>query len=138
MNFLAKSDPALSELKGDDATEQLLANRLSLSLFGFLVCMKSPDPNIKRFITLEDETAIIGRSAHCSIPLEDRSISRQHARIQLMTGADPYFLIFDLGSGNGTLVNGEAITQQRLRDGDLIILGETELVFKQISLKSAD
>jgi len=69
----------------------------------------------------------LGRSRDNAIVLSDGKVSRHHA--QLDPVRDTYILA-DLGSANGTYVNGVRITQPvRLRDGDLINLGDTQLLF---------
>ncbi len=66
----------------------------------------------------------LGRAADCDIVLPERQISRYHVRIEW--DADGYVLR-DLGSKNGTFVNGEKVRGQlyRLRDGDEISLATT-------------
>jgi hypothetical protein len=63
----------------------------------------------------------LGRAPDCDIVLPERQISRYHARIEQDQAG---FIIRDLGSKNGTFVNGEAVRDQpyRLRDGDEIQL----------------
>ncbi len=70
----------------------------------------------------------LGRHAQCDIQIEDRWMSRQHARIA-WSGAG--YVVEDLGSTNGTFVNGERVTGSRaLKRGDIVRLGEeVELVF---------
>lgn len=70
------------------------------------------------------EPVTIGRAADCDIVLPERQISRYHVRIEW--DADGYVLR-DLGSKNGTYVNGEKVRGQlyRLRDGDEISLATT-------------
>lgn len=70
----------------------------------------------------------IGRSEHCDIVLDDRQVSRYHARITWM---DDYYCIEDLGSKNGTQVNGKAYTNSViLQDGDELQVGpHSNLVF---------
>lgn len=64
---------------------------------------------------------IIGRHPTCDIMLPDRQISREHARI--LHTADGFY-IEDLGSKNGTFVNGEAVTTPRLlQESDMIQIG---------------
>ena len=59
---------------------------------------------------------VIGRQEDCDIVLDDRQVSRQHARI--VRDREGY-LISDLNSKNGTFVNGEPVTKdRRLHDGD--------------------
>ncbi len=72
------------------------------------------------------ETCLIGRgAADCDV--RAKSVSRQHARIHRR---DEHFVIVDLGSTNGTVVNGERISSEtRLTHGDMITLGEEHLEF---------
>jgi pSer/pThr/pTyr-binding forkhead associated (FHA) protein len=56
--------------------------------------------------TVDLEELVIGRSTHCGVSLADRFLSRQHARL-FREGDD--WLIEDLGSRNGTFVNGRRI-----------------------------
>jgi len=67
------------------------------------------------------EPITLGRAQDCDIVLPEREISRYHARIEQDEAG---FMIRDLGSKNGTFVNGEAVRDQpyRLRDGDEIQL----------------
>ena len=69
-----------------------------------------------------DTSMRIGRSSSCDLVLEDDSISRRHAEIALRGGV---CVIRDLGSCNGTWVNGRAVRRARLRRGDELQLGET-------------
>lgn len=67
----------------------------------------------------------IGRAAECEISLKDSRVSRQHARLHARDG---HLVLTDLGSTNGTRVNGQRIREVVLGDGDRILVGETELV----------
>jgi len=70
----------------------------------------------------------VGRSVECSIPIKDRYLSRKHA--ELIVGTDGRWMLRDCGSANGTYLNGLRVEQdQRLRSGDRIRLGDTEVVF---------
>lgn len=63
----------------------------------------------------------IGRAADCTVRLDERNVSRQHARLW-RDGAD--VMLEDLGSSNGTFVNGHRITGPvRLREGDQLLIG---------------
>lgn len=67
----------------------------------------------------------IGREKeHNDIALEDRTISRQHARIRYEKGA---YVIYDLASANGVFVNGEQIRRRVLAHGDRIKVGQVML-----------
>jgi hypothetical protein len=69
---------------------------------------------------------VLGRSREAGVRISDVNISRKHAEIR-QEGST--FWVVDLGSTNGTLVNGKRVDRQRLRDGDRITLGSTEIVF---------
>ncbi len=73
--------------------------------------------------------AILGRSPSCEIPLEDHKVSRRHARIYVEEG---HTRISDLGSRNGTLVNGEKLEAEPviLLAGDRVQVGETTILFE--------
>lgn len=77
---------------------------------------------------LVKRAVIIGRSRECDITIADPNISRHHAEIRQEEGG--YFII-DLGSTNGTLVNGNRVARARLEPNDRIVLGVTELVFER-------
>jgi len=75
-----------------------------------------------------DEAVIIGRRADCTVVLPSSTVSRRHA--QIWRQGDDYFLS-DLGSTNGTLLNGEpAIGAERLNDRDEIAVGIYKLIFR--------
>lgn len=68
--------------------------------------------------TLTDEETLIGRDLDCQIVIPDRQVSRQHARIRRQAGG---YWLEDLGSKNGTHLNGVAVSQPALlQDGDLV------------------
>jgi len=74
------------------------------------------------------DTVIIGRHQDCNLVLKsERGASRKHARITVQNGS---VLLMDLGSLNGTLVNGREINQAvQLSDGDVVIFDEQEYRF---------
>jgi len=69
---------------------------------------------------------VIGRSREADIRVSDVNISRRHAEVR-QEGAG--YWIVDLGSTNGLEVNGKRTERARLRDGDRVLLGSTEIVF---------
>ena len=69
---------------------------------------------------LEGERFIIGRGADCDLTLQADRVSRRHLRIELV-GSD--WLAEDLGSRNGTFLNGRPISTAALHDLDLLQLG---------------
>ncbi len=78
-------------------------------------------------IALSDTGAVIGRSPDCSVYLADSSVSRRHAEIR---PAGDGWLLVDLGSTNGTRVNGSTISERRLADGDTITAGDAKIRFE--------
>ncbi len=70
----------------------------------------------------------IGRGGDCEIRLDDEAISRQHVRVITLMG-DAF--LEDLGSSNGTYVNGKLTQKCALNDGDVVQIGEKELRFYQ-------
>lgn len=77
----------------------------------------------------------MGRSVESTVVLSDRWASRDHAEIQLMDN-DEYYLV-DLGSGNGSFVNGQRVTMPvHLKDGDLLTIGRTEMEFQALSTET--
>jgi pSer/pThr/pTyr-binding forkhead associated (FHA) protein len=68
---------------------------------------------------------VIGRSRSCDLVLRDDSVSRRHL---MLTVDGDHVLVTDLGSTNGTLLNGRWITEAEARPGDVLQLGEIELV----------
>lgn len=75
----------------------------------------------------------IGRAtskADWEICLQDPSVSRPHARLEL---EDSTWILYDLGSANGTSVNGTQVTEKGrgLRDGDVLTLGATLALFRE-------
>ena len=89
----------------------------------------------KARITIGDRTqevdsrrAVIGRSRECDIQISDPNASRRHAEIR--RDGDT-FSIVDLGSTNGTDVNGRRTQRATLSDGDRITIGTTDLVFNR-------
>jgi hypothetical protein len=69
---------------------------------------------------------VIGRSRDCDIQLNDTNASRRHAELR-QEGAS--YWIVDLGSTNGMEVNGKRVKRAKLRDGDTITIGSTEVTF---------
>jgi len=75
---------------------------------------------------LEGEQLVLGRETGNAIAIADPALSRRHCAI---VRDDAGWLVRDLGSFNGTLLNGERITERRLEHGDRLCLGGTALLF---------
>ncbi|MBW3603364.1 MAG: FHA domain-containing protein [Actinobacteria bacterium] len=70
--------------------------------------------------------AVIGRMPGCDVQLDDPSVSRRHARISKASNG---WLVEDLGSTNGVMVNGTSVDREYLRGGEDIELGNVRLRF---------
>jgi hypothetical protein len=71
---------------------------------------------------------VIGRSRDCDIQLSDANVSRRHAELR-QEGAS--YWIVDLASTNGIEVNGKRVKRAKLRDGDKVTMGSTDVVFSR-------
>ena len=80
-----------------------------------------------RRVSLGEDAAVIGRASECTVPLNDPRASRRHAEIR---PRDDGFVVVDLGSMNGTRVNGVPVHEHLLRDGDEIFVGATSMRFE--------
>lgn len=96
----------------------------------------SPDHEFPAWLALADGSVIpvagacgIGRSSTNAIHIPSLDASRRHAVIQAQNAAE--FWLVDLGSSNGTYLNGRRLVQPRpLTDGDRITIADTDLVFR--------
>ena len=75
-------------------------------------------------VPLTKRVSTMGRSRDCDVVIPDPNASRVHAEIRHI-GLD-YFLV-DMGSTNGTEVNGQVVKRHALADGDRIVVGTTEI-----------
>ncbi|MBI2214070.1 MAG: SpoIIE family protein phosphatase [Acidobacteria bacterium] len=88
------------------------------------VTLRQPNSEASRLV-LEGEKITMGRSADCTLPIRDRFLSRHHAEFLWTDGC---WHIHDLGSANGTFLNGARLEViERLREGDVVMLGDSEL-----------
>ena len=79
-------------------------------------------------LNLGGQLVSIGRLADCTIALNDANVSRRHAEVRTQGSQ---FVIVDLGSTNGTKVNGQRITgEQQLADADIISFGGIHIRFE--------
>jgi len=97
-------------------------------------------PEKKAVLVLGDGTKVavkpgvlsIGRSAESSVPLNDTNVSRRHAEIRSRgEGARIEWFLSDVGSTNGTMLNGVKISgEQKLKNGDALMFGGTSARFE--------
>lgn len=78
--------------------------------------------NVGEMHKIEGPELVVGRAVSATVRLNDDGISRRHCRVVSVNGQ---VIIEDLGSANGTVVNGEMVQQHPLKEGDKIRLGAT-------------
>jgi hypothetical protein len=109
-----------SFVEGDEELEPLVAGQATLTLY------EGGTPT--RTYALAKPLVTLGRLPESDVVVNDPGASRQHARIGSANGE---FVITDLGSTNGTLVNDQEVHERSLEDGDRITIGETVLEFRR-------
>ena len=91
---------------------------------GVIVIIEGPSAGLE--LTIKQQETVIGRDEQADFSINSPSVSRRHARIVQHNGQ---FYIEDLGSSNGTFVNGERVQQSTaLHNGDKIALGQATLL----------
>ena len=95
------------------------------------VVIEVREPNAKaRRVPASGAPINIGRAPDCELVLRDTRVSRRHARLTARNGV---LVLTDLGSTNGTRVNGHRVTEVVLGAGDRILIGETTLLIEPAS-----
>ncbi|MBO0832491.1 MAG: FHA domain-containing protein [Actinobacteria bacterium] len=87
-----------------------------------------PDGGRQRTFEISTPLVILGRGTDCDLRLVDPGVSRHHAEIRVEDGD---VVLVDLGSTNGTFVNGQPVRRVGLSDGTRVTLGRTTLVFRR-------
>lgn len=123
--------------EGKKAGTVLYQDKRVLPVCGWLVVLRGRRQG--RDFRIEKDSSVLGRDGSCDYPIEDETVSREHCRIRIESGA---FAIYDLGSGNGTYLNGARIYRADLQDGDILKIGESLILFKEakprIPIEQAD
>jgi len=88
----------------------------------------NPTSSARREIPLARALLSIGRDPSNDVVLPDAMVSRRHAVIEYR-GAQ--YIIRDCNSSNGSLVNGDKVSERGLRDGDLVAIGTARLLFRE-------
>ena len=98
------------------------------------IVVKYEDKVIERIVT-EKKRVSIGRTNDNDIVLENRGVSRKHAMIEFNNNAA---VIIDNESLNGTFVNNRKITEEVLRDQDIITIGKYSLTYNRETTRTAE
>ncbi len=111
-----------------DSEHTILLTQKSTPSFAWLVMIKGKQ--VGQLFPLERKGTVIGRNKKCQIALRlDKAASSEHAQIY---EEDSNFVIHDLASSNKTWVNGQEVYHYILQENDVVTIGETRFVFKQI------
>ena len=78
-------------------------------------------------MSIGSDALVIGRLPECDVVLSDSNVSRRHAELRRK---DDGVFVTDLGSTNGTRVNGTPVREQLLASGDEVSVGSTKLIFE--------
>jgi len=89
-----------------------------------------PEGGGQRQYDLQTPVTLLGRGTDCDLRLVDPGVSRHHAELRL---EENQVVLVDLGSTNGTFVNGQPVRRVALTDGTHVTLGRTTLVFRRDS-----
>ena len=113
------------DMKGrlDIVRNALLHNKVPKGASGVLTLLE--EEKTGEFHELKD-AALIGTDPECDMQIQGEYISRTHCIIELKEGN---WFVRDLDSTNGIYVNGIRVVQHHLRDGDIIQLGKTMMLF---------
>ena len=103
------------------------AHRLGLASSGAELVVLDDKGTAKERISITRAPVVIGRMSTSDVVLSDSNVSRRHA--ELRRDGDNWILK-DLGSTNGTLVNGKLAREHTIKDGDRLAFGTSELLFK--------
>lgn len=121
----------------------LISEQKPTPVFAWLVVVDGPDRNtIGQVHPLQAGTSTLGRTQGNHIVVRDETCSAQHARIRIedQEGKEPAFVLYDMGSRNGTYIGSKESYKDdenrkyrhKLQDGDYLLVGETTLVFKKL------
>lgn len=92
-----------------------------------LAIVKGPQTGM--VFELTDQMITLGRDPSCSVFLNDMTVSRRHATIDFSSISQGFATIEDLGSLNGTWVNGAIVSNAVLKDGSTVQIGTFRMIF---------
>jgi hypothetical protein len=103
------------------------ANKLGLAQSPAQLLVIGDDGTPTEAISITRTPVVLGRLSTNDVVVSDPNVSRRHAEIDRGRGR---WTIVDLGSTNGTIVNGKVIKESNLHDGDRLAFGTSEMIFK--------
>ena len=124
---VSTKDPTGTDPGDAKAVSSDTATRMGLAKTGAELLVLDDNGKPRERISITRTPVVIGRLSTSDVVLADPNVSRRHAELRR---DGERWLIADLGSTNGTVVNGKLAREHPLKDGDRISFGTTELTFK--------
>jgi len=141
--------PQYPEAPTGGGAQTVIMSQRPVPVFAWLILVDGPDRNaIGTVFPMRPDTTTVGRVPGNDITLRDPTCSAQHVRIraEVQKGQEKEkerktdFVLYDLGSRNGTFVGDRATYKNDesrryrhlLQDGDYLLVGETTLAFKRL------
>lgn len=137
--------PAHARSPDEQAAQTMLISERPSPVFAWLVVVDGPAEmrgDVGRVHSLHPTSTTIGRVQGNHVVIHDGCCSAQHARIRIESQEDDEtaFVLYDMGSSNGTFIGDKESYQNEenrkyrheLQDGDYLLVGETTLVFKKL------
>jgi Protein of unknown function (DUF3662)/FHA domain len=124
---MSTRDPEGGNLDSTRAISSDTAQRLGVKSSGAQLVLLGPDGGEKESIQITTAPVVVGRLSTNDVVLADPNVSRRHA--ELRRDGEQWVLV-DLGSTNGTLVNGKLAREHEIKNGDKLSFGTTEVIFK--------
>lgn len=121
------------ELEFNTAIIETDSNRELISLRRYQLNVIGDDGNRRRFELGKKKLIKVGKKSDNDIVTNDKTVSRYHIEIQLTD--DNSYLLRDLNSTNGTIINGMKVKEAFLSPGDLIEIGKTKIEFQSFDEK---
>jgi hypothetical protein len=119
-------EPDAADLGAARAVSSHTAERLGLASAGARLVVLDEKGRATEEISITRDPVSIGRLSSNDVVLSDPNVSRRHAELRR---EDDRWVIVDLSSTNGTLVNGNRAAEQELSDGDRLGFGSSQMVF---------
>lgn len=127
LNLLQTLEPSTDHIPPDRTVVQSSIHRGKETVLAYLAT-QSRDRGREVF-TIDEDEIFIGRGTECKVQFSGEEVSRFHAKLRREQEG---FVLYDLGSANGTSVNGELVQKKPLKDGDIIKIGTNQVTFKEI------
>jgi PAS domain S-box-containing protein len=111
-----------------------ITSNISLELEPCLEVLESHSGDyVGKLIPITPEGVLIGRSPDATVRLDDESLSREHARVKRLPTGE--IELADLGSTNGTYLNGLRVERAQMRTGDRVRIGRTLMQYVRDSMR---